>query len=121
MATTVMIVDDSLFMRKMLRDIIEAEGYVVTAEATNGEEAVQRFREARPDLTTMDIVMPGKNGIEALQEIRALDPSACVVMCTAVGEETFAAAAEQGGARGFILKPFSRDTVARVLKEAAQG
>lgn len=121
MATTVMIVDDSLFMRKMLRDILTDEGYEVTAEASDGEEAVQKYRETRPDLVTLDIVMPNKTGIEALQEIMALNPQARVVMCSAIGQETLTTAATQAGAKAFILKPFNPELVARVLKEVAEG
>jgi two-component system, chemotaxis family, chemotaxis protein CheY len=121
MSITVMIVDDSLFMRKMLRDIVEAEGYQVAAEASDGDEAVAKYRQSRPTLTTLDIVMPKKNGIEALREIIAFDPAARVVMCSAVGEESFTGAAAREGARGFILKPFSREVVAEALRVAAQG
>lgn len=118
MSTTVLIVDDSLFMRKMLRDIVEGEGYEVVAEASDGVEAVARFKECRPDLTTLDIVMPNKTGIEALQEIMTFDPSARVVMCSAIGQESMTSAASNAGAKAFILKPFNPELVARVLKEA---
>jgi two-component system, chemotaxis family, chemotaxis protein CheY len=121
MAITVMIVDDSLFMRKMLRGIVESEGYQVVAEASDGATAVQRYKEWRPDLTTLDIVMPEMNGIEALCAIRAFDPNARVVMCSAVGEESFTSAAAKGGAKGFVLKPFNRELVVAALREAAQG
>lgn len=121
MATTVMIVDDSLFMRKMLRDILEEEGYEVAAEASDGDEAVARYREFRPDLTTLDIVMPNKTGIEALKEIMTVDPSARVVMCSAMGQESLTSAAAEAGAKAFIVKPFNPELVARVLKEVAQG
>ncbi len=121
MATTVMIVDDSLFMRKMLRDILEAVGFQVVAEAADGEEAVRLYREHRPDVTTLDIVMPNKGGIEALQEIVAFDPAARVVMCSALGQESLTAAAAQAGAKAFILKPFNPELVTRVVKEAVQG
>jgi len=121
MATTVMIVDDSLFMRKMLRDILEEEGYEVVAEASDGVEAVDKYRESRPGLTTLDIVMPNKTGIEALQEIMAFDPAARVVMCSAVGQESLTVAAAQAGAKAFILKPFNPELVARVLREACEG
>lgn len=121
MATTVMIVDDSLFMRKMLRDILQEEGYLVAAEASDGEEAVRLYQEFRPDLVTLDIVMPNKTGIEALQEIMAFDPKARVVMCSAIGQESFTNTAMQAGAKAFILKPFNPELVARVLKETAQG
>ena len=121
MALKVMIVDDSLFMRKMLCDLLEKEGYQVVAEASDGVEAVAKYQEARPELTTLDIVMPNKTGIEALQEIMAFDPAARVVMCSAVGQESFTAAAAQAGARAFILKPFNPELVVRVLKEACEG
>ena len=118
MALKVMIVDDSLFMRKMLRDLLEREGYQVVAEASDGVEAVATYREHLPDLTTLDIVMPNKTGIEALQEIIAFAPAARVVMCSAVGQESLSAAATEAGAKGFILKPFDPELVARTLKEA---
>ncbi|HJV64338.1 MAG TPA: response regulator [Geomonas sp.] len=121
MARTVMIVDDSLFMRKMLRDILEEEGYEVTAEASDGEEAVEKFRECRPDLTTLDIVMPNKTGIEALKEIMALEPAARVVMCSAMGQESLTSAASEAGAKAFIVKPFNPELVARVIKEVAES
>jgi two-component system, chemotaxis family, chemotaxis protein CheY len=121
MATTVMIVDDSLFMRKMLRDLLEKEGYQVVAEASDGDEAVARYRETRPQLTTLDIVMPNKTGIEALQEIIAYDPAARVVMCSAVGQESLILAATRAGAKAFILKPFNPDLVVRTLKETFEG
>ena len=114
MSTTVMIVDDSLFMRKMLRDILEEEEYEVVAEASDGVEAVDKYKE-------LDIVMPNKTGIEALQEIMAFDPAARIVMCSAIGQESLTTAAHQAGAKAFILKPFNPELVARVLKEAAEG
>lgn len=121
MATTVMIVDDSLFMRKMLRDILQEEGYEVVAEASDGFEAVRMYREHHPNLVTLDIVMPNKSGIDALREIMILDPEARVVMCSAIGQEALTQAANQAGAKAFILKPFNPDLVARTLKEIAQG
>jgi|SRR6185369_1729644 len=121
MATTVMIVDDSLFMRKMLRDLVEEEGYEVVAEASDGEEAVAKYREFLPDLTTLDIVMPNKTGIEALKEIMALNPAARVVMCSALGQESLTAAAAEAGAKAFILKPFNPELVLQVLREACEG
>jgi two-component system, chemotaxis family, chemotaxis protein CheY len=117
MATTVMIVDDALFMRKILRDILEGAGYQVVAEAADGVEAVSQFQQSRPDLVTLDIVMPNKTGIEALHEIMALDAGAKVVMCSAVGQESLSQAAAQGGAKAFILKPFNPELVVQVLKD----
>ncbi|ACH37651.1 response receiver CheY associated with MCPs of class 44H [Citrifermentans bemidjiense Bem] len=121
MATTVMIVDDSLFMRKMLRDILTEEGYEITAEASDGNEAIEKYQECRPDLVTLDIVMPNKTGIEALQIIMVLDPQARVVMCSAIGQESMTEAAAKAGAKAFILKPFNPELVARTLREVAEG
>ncbi|WP_129127235.1 response regulator [Geomonas oryzae] len=121
MAIKVMIVDDSLFMRKMLRDILTEEGYEICAEASDGDEAVARYRESLPDLVTMDIVMPNKGGIEALQEIMAYDAAARVVMCSAIGQEALTTAATEAGAKAFILKPFNPELVTRVLREVVQG
>jgi len=116
-----MIVDDSLFMRKMLRDIVEEEGCQVVAEAADGEEAVAKFAELRPDLVTLDIVMPNKNGIEALKEIVTLDPAARVVMVSSMGQENLVAEAKGAGARDFVIKPFAAQAVAQVLKTVLQG
>ena len=121
MATTVMIVDDSLFMRKMLRDLLQEAGYEIVAEASDGVEAVAKYRDCLPDLTTLDIVMPNKTGIEALREITAFDPAARVVMCSALGQESLSDAAAQAGARAFIIKPFNSELVVRILKEACEG
>ncbi|WP_136515821.1 response regulator [Geomonas edaphica] len=121
MAIKVMIVDDSMFMRKMLRDILTEEGYEITAEASDGEEAVAKYRESLPDLVTLDIVMPNKGGIEALQEIMAYDAAARVVMCSAIGQEALTTAATEAGAKAFILKPFNPELVTRVLREVVQG
>ena len=121
MATRVMIVDDSLFMRRMLRDILVEEGFEITAEASDGEEAVALYRQHRPDLTTLDIAMPNKTGIEALREIMAFDPEARVVMCSAIGQEALYDAAARAGAKAYILKPFNPELVAKVVKEAIQG
>ena len=121
MPIRVMIVDDSLFMRKMLRDLLEKEGFQVVCEASDGVEAVAKYRETRPDLATLDIVMPNKTGIEALREITAFDPAARVVMCSAVGQEELTLAAAQAGAKAFILKPFHPELVVRTLREACEG
>jgi two-component system, chemotaxis family, chemotaxis protein CheY len=121
MSTTIMIVDDALFMRKMLRDILEAAGYEVVAEAADGDQAVANYRQYRPQLTTLDIVMPVKTGIDALKEIMALDPAAKVVMCSAIGQEGFTEVAIEAGAKAFIQKPFNPELVVRVLKEVAEG
>lgn len=121
MAKRVMIVDDALFMRNMLRGILEDAGYDVIAEASDGAEAVVTFRDVRPDVVTLDIIMPVKNGIEALREIMAIDPKARVVICSAVGQESLVDKARSVGAKDFILKPFNPERVKDVMKQVAEG
>ena len=112
----VLIVDDALFMRNMLRGIFEEAGHEVVGEAANGLEAADRYRELRPDLVMMDIVMPLKSGIEALQEITGEDPAACVIMCSALGQDNLVMEAVRNGARDFIVKPFKNDQVLEVVQ-----
>jgi len=116
MGYRVLVVDDAMFMRNMLRDVFsKTEDFEVVGEAANGQEAVDKFVELVPDLVTMDIVMPLKSGIEALQDIMAKEPGACVIMCSALGQEALIVEAVQAGAKDFIVKPFQE---ARVLDVA---
>ncbi len=116
MALRVMIVDDALFMRNMLKDIFVRAGYEVVAEAENGEAAPALYLEKRPDLVTMDIVMPKKSGVEALQEIMASDPDACVVMVSALGQDSLVLEAVEAGAKDFIVKPFKEANVLDIVR-----
>ncbi len=116
----VLIADDASFMRQMIREIIEPEGYEVVGEATNGIEAVEQFEELHPDLVTMDIVMPKRSGIDAVKGILSKHPDACVVMCSALGQETLVMEALQAGARDFIVKPFKPDNVLGTLKKVLE-
>lgn len=119
MPLKVLIVDDALFMRNMLRRILEGEGCEIVAEATNGVEAVEQFRRHIPDIVTMDIIMPVKNGIEALKEILATNAEARVIMCSALGQEALVAEAREAGAFDFILKPFDEVRVRDVITRLA--
>jgi two-component system chemotaxis response regulator CheY len=116
MALRVMIVDDALFMRNMLKDICVRAGFEVVAEADNGEIALELFRTHRPELVTMDIVMPRRSGIEALQDIMAEDPQARVVMVSALGQDSLVLEAVEAGARDFIVKPFKEEKVIDVIR-----
>src|SRR5205823_1189051 len=98
----IMVVDDAAFMRKMLTDALAGGGHDVVGEAANGNEAVDKFRELRPEVTTLDITMPEKDGLEALKEILAFDPSAKVVMCSALGQESKVLEAIKSGAKDFV-------------------
>ncbi len=117
MKARVLIADDASFMRQMIREIIEPEGYEVVGEATNGIEAVDSFEELHPDIVTMDIVMPKRSGIDAVKGILAKHPDAKIVMCSALGQETLVMEALQAGARDFIVKPFKPDSVISTLSK----
>lgn len=106
MLNTVMIVDDAIFMRTLLRDILAKAGYNVVAEASNGVEAVKLYEEHKPSLVTMDITMPEKSGMEALKEILLKDPAAQVIMCSAMGQHSLVLDALKTGAKDFVMKPF---------------
>ncbi|MBW1885208.1 MAG: response regulator [Deltaproteobacteria bacterium] len=117
MKARILIADDASFMRQMIREIIEPEGFEVVGEATNGIEAVEQFLELRPDIVTMDIVMPKRSGIDAVKGILAEDAQAKVVMCSALGQETLVQEALQAGAQDFIVKPFKPDAVLSTLNK----
>ncbi|MDF1535405.1 MAG: response regulator [bacterium] len=126
MAIKVLIVDDAMFMRNMIAEIFNGknysgEKYEVVAEAENGIEAVERYKEHTPDIVTMDIVMPEMTGIEALREIMHLNPAANVIMCSALGQDSLVMEALDAGAKDFIVKPFQPekvlDVVVRILDE----
>jgi len=112
----ILIVDDTLFMRTLLKNIIFSGGHTIAGEAADGDDAIEKYRELKPDLVTMDVVMPKMNGIEALKGIRALDPQAKVIMCTAVGQEQMVKLAIKSGARGYIVKPFQAPKVLEEIK-----
>ena len=114
----VLIVDDAAFMRMMLKDILQKGDYEVVGEAENGQRAVELYKELNPDLVTMDITMPEMDGITALKEIRALDPKAVVIMCSAMGQQTLVIDAIGAGARDFIVKPFQPERVLEAIKKA---
>ena len=122
MKARVLIADDASFMRQMIREIIEPEGYEVVGEATDGVEAVEQYEQLHPDLVTMDIVMPKRSGIDAVKGILEKAPNAQVVMCSALGQETLVMEALQAGAKDFIVKPFKPDnvlsTLAKVLEKS---
>jgi two-component system chemotaxis response regulator CheY len=118
MAARVLIVDDAVFMRSTLKDIFVSHGFDVAGEAANGVEAVEKHRELNPDVTTMDIVMPFKNGIEATREIIKEQSSAKIVICSALGQESLVMEAIEAGATDFIVKPFKAANVLQVVKKA---
>lgn len=117
MSKRVLIVDDAVFMRMKLKDILEKNGYEVVAEAQNGAEAIEKYKIEGPDLVTMDITMPEMDGIEALKGIKAVNPQAKVIMCSAMGQQSMVMEAIQAGALDFIVKPFDTDRVIQSLNK----
>jgi two-component system chemotaxis response regulator CheY len=116
----ILVADDASFMRQMIREIVEAEGHEVCGEASDGVEAVEKFKELHPDVCTMDIVMPRRSGIDAVRGIIELDPTACVVMCSALGQETLVTEALEAGAKDFIVKPFRPNSVLETLSKVLE-
>jgi two-component system, chemotaxis family, chemotaxis protein CheY len=111
MSLRVMIVDDALFMRNVLKDIFVRAGFEVVAEADNGEDALPLYRQAAPQLVTMDIIMPRRSGLDALRDIIAADPAARVIVVSALGQDALVLEAVEAGARDFIVKPFKENKV----------
>ena len=114
----ILVVDDAAFMRKVLTDALTKGGHEVVAEGANGNEAVTQFQAVRPDLTTLDITMPEADGLHALKEIIATDPSAKVIMCSALGSEDKVLEAVRIGAKDFVVKPFQPDRVLEAVSRA---
>ena len=117
MAKNILICDDAAFMRMMIKDILTKNGYNVVGEAENGKVAVDKYMELKPDLVLMDITMPEMDGIESLKAIRAKDPNACVIMCSAMGQQAMVIEAIQSGAKDFIVKPFQAERVLEAVKK----
>ena len=111
----VMVVDDAMFMRASLKMMLEKNGFEVAAEAENGVVAVQKYKEMKPDIVTMDITMPEMDGLQALKLIKQLDPDAKVVVVSAMGQEPVVKDAILSGAKSFIVKPFKEDFVLKTL------
>jgi two-component system chemotaxis response regulator CheY len=109
--TRFLIVDDAQFMRHSLRKVLEKNGFLVVGEAEDGYMAVKKFKELRPDIITMDITMPEKNGIEALKEIKEIDKDCIIVMFSSMAQESFVRKAILSGADDYILKPFKEEDI----------
>ncbi len=120
MSKTVLVVDDAAFMRMMIRDILSKEGYVIH-EAVNGRDAIEKYEEIRPDLVTMDITMPEMSGIDALRAIRDKDPSARVLIVSAMGQQRMIVEALESGAMDFLVKPFQPTKVLETVKKCLQS
>jgi len=114
----VLVVDDAVFMRKMVSDALTKQGHEVIGEASNGAEAITQYQALSPDVTTLDITMPEKDGVAALREIVGIDPSARVIMCSALGQESKVLEAVKAGAKDFVVKPFQPERLAQAVEKA---
>ncbi|WP_096435399.1 response regulator [Alteribacter populi] len=115
MKAKVLVVDDAAFMRMMIKDILTKNDYEVVAEAADGQQAVDLYKEHNPDLVTLDITMPEMDGITALKEIKSIDAEAKVIMCSAMGQQAMVIDAIQAGAKDFIVKPFQAERVLEAI------
>ena len=119
-APTIMIVDDSVFMRNMLHTMLDVSGYNIVAEANDGSDAVLKSKELSPEIIFMDVLMPIKNGIDATKEILAFDKNVKIVMCSSLGHEDLIKVALETGARDVVLKPYKNDQLQEVLHRIKQ-
>ena len=117
----ILVVDDAAFMRMMIKDILTKNGYEVAGEAENGNVAVSKYAEVKPDLVLMDITMPEKDGIQALKEIKAGDSNAKVIMCSDQKYESMIMMALKKGAKDFVIKPFTSYDVLLAVKKLFDG
>ena len=115
-SSTVLVCDDAVFMRTMVSDILSQAGFTVVGEAENGKQAVEKYEQLKPDLVTMDIIMPEMGGIEAVRKITQMDPGARILMCSAMGQQSLVQEALQAGARDFVVKPFQPSRVLEAVQ-----
>ncbi len=118
MAKRILIADDLSFIRMLQKEVLTEGGYQIAGEAANGREAVEKYRDLRPDVVILDITMPEMNGLAAMQEILALDPRARVLICSAIGQQSMIVEAIKAGARDFIVKPFKPERLAAAIARA---
>lgn len=118
MSKGILIVDDAAFIRTMLKDILTENGFNVADRAENGAEAIEKYKKLQPELVIMDIIMPEIDGIQAVKEIKKMDPNAKIIMCSAVGQQTMVNEAMQAGARDFVIKPFKAERIIEAVRRA---
>ena len=113
----ILVVDDAMFMRTMLKNMLIKNGHKVVGEASDGKEAILKYQELHPDLVTLDITMPEMDGLQAIKEIMKIDSNARVIMCSAMGQQAMVIEAIQSGAKDFIVKPFQEDRVLSAISK----
>ncbi|GAB2478441.1 response regulator [Hymenobacter qilianensis] len=121
MKNRILIVDDSFYMRTMLKNMLTDAGYEVVGEAANGQQALEMTSATNPDLITLDVILPDNTGLDVLKGIRQVNPTVKVVMCSAVGQEIIVNEALESGASAYIVKPFSEEKVLEIVGSALQN
>jgi len=121
MKNRILIVDDSFYMRTMLKNMLTDAGYEVVGEAANGQQALEMAAQTNPDLITLDVILPDNTGLDVLKGIRQEQPDVKVVMCSAVGQEVIVNEALESGATAYIVKPFSEEKVLEIVGGALQA
>ena len=115
-----LVVDDAMFMRAMLKKTLEPEGFEVV-EASNGNEAIQAYKQHSPDIVLMDITMPEMDGIAATKAIKQEDPSAKIIICSALGQQAMVIQATEAGACDYVVKPFQPPQVLEAVRRALES
>ncbi len=118
MGANILIADDLSFMRMIQKEILTERGYTIAGEASDGLEAVQKYKELHPDLVLLDITMPNMNGLEAMRKIFSIDPKARVIMCSALGQQNLIVEAIKAGVKDFIVKPFKPERILSAIEKA---
>ncbi len=118
MGKRILVVDDANFMRMIVKDTLTPKGFEICGEAVNGNEAVEKYEQLKPDLVTMDITMKEKDGLEAAREILARDPGARIVMVTALGQEKMLLDCLSLGVKDFVVKPFAPERIICAVQKA---
>lgn len=119
MSKRILVVDDACFMRMMIKDILQKNSFEIAGEASDGLDAVEKYKETNPDIVIMDITMPNMDGLQALIELKKVDPNAKVIMCSAMGQESMVIDAIKSGAADFIVKPFQADRILKAIQRVA--
>ncbi len=117
MANGILVVDDAAFMRMMIKDVLSKNGFTICGEAENGAKAIEKYKELNPELVIMDITMPEVDGIQAVKEIKKVNSSAKIIMCSAMGQQAMVIEAIQAGAKDFIVKPFQAERIIEAVRK----
>jgi two-component system chemotaxis response regulator CheY len=120
MMNRILLVDDLNFVKILLKQILEKNGYVVCGDASDGLEGIEKFKELKPDLVILDIIMPKLDGVAALREMISIDPAAKIIICSSLGHENVIMDAIKAGAREFIVKPFDNERLLSAVKHTLE-